>query len=217
MPCLLFLDIHKTKTQHTFPKLGSRNSRASSSLAPPFSSCQQWSGPKKGWEHHHTGKSGWWQGTAGMSFLSHVLSKAHQSFSVLFSQPANFAWVAIISFTSLELLPFYQPNQTVWRQTSKIKTEGCVSLKLLHSQVAKVRRESMEWRIHLQTYMWSEGKIQNTQGTCHIKEQIIRCLIAWTTLVDIFPKNISDTIYVERFSTPGTIRESQIKTRMKWT
>lgn len=141
MPCLLFFDIHKTKTQHTFPKLGSRNSRASSSSAPPFSSCQQWSGPKKGWEHHHTGKSGWWQGTAGMSFLSHVLSKVHQSFSVLFSQPANFAWVAIISFTSLELLPFYQPNQTVWRQTSKIKTEGCVSLKLLHSQAAKVRGE----------------------------------------------------------------------------
>lgn len=116
--------------------------------------------------------------------------------SVLFCpllQSANFAWEVIISFASFEFLPFYQPNQRAWRQTSKIKTKDCVSLKLLHSQAAKVRQEPMEWRIHLQTYTWSEGKIQNTQGTCHSKEQIIRCLNAWTTLVDIFPKNVSDT------------------------
>lgn len=127
MPCLLFHDIHKTKTQHASPKLDSRNSRASSSSAPPFSSCEQWSGPEKGWEHPHTGKSGRWQGTAGMSFLSHVLSKVRQSFSVLFSQSANFAWVVIISFASLELLPFYQPNQTAWRQTKRQRAVSALS------------------------------------------------------------------------------------------
>lgn len=175
MPCLLFFDIHKTKTQHTFPKLAAETAEH---LPPrPHHSHLASNGldPRRGGNIITLGKVDDDRELQALSFLSHVLSKVHQSFSVLFSQPANFAWVAIISFTSLELLPFYQPNQTVWRQTSKIKTEGCVSLKLLHSQAAKVRREPMEWRIHLQTYIWSEDKIQNTQGTCHSKEQIIRC------------------------------------------
>lgn len=96
-----------------------------------------------------------------MLFLTHVLYKIHQPFSVLFCLIADFALVIILSlslFLSSSLSSSYhQSINTIKQSEDKQQKQtqwGYISHKFLHSKAdSRVQREPMEWSIHLQTYV----------------------------------------------------------------
>lgn len=136
-------------------------------------------------------------GTAGMLFLVHVLYKVHQSF--LYPSASSWSlhlWLLYLFYLSWAppFLPAitYQHNL---KTNHKNKDNGATSALSFFTvnQTPECRESLWNGSIHLQTYMWSDGNIQNTQGAFNSKEQMIWFLNEWRTWVDIFPKE-----YIQR-------------------